>query len=144
MLVALRRVLAVLLSLSVQWSALGGALVACADMELRTGGMTSVESMADMAGMHREDQQGRPDQEPQERGASSPTSCCAPEAPFTDGGSDAPSGSCALTATCLMPMMPARLDALRSVPRVTNARQTTDGLAPSALFTPPDAPPPRA
>ena len=165
MLALLRRLLAILLLLSVQWSTLGGALVACADMDSGTGAadvtygtdasgaegprraMPAHEpagGMADMQGM-RGDERGRPVHDRQEGGASPLAApCCAPDAPRPGNGPDAPSGGCVLMATCMTPMMPAPTEALRLVRVVAAAMRTTDDLAPPTLSSPPDAPPPRA
>lgn len=159
----LRRLLAIIVSLSVQWAALGGTCVACTDKNIAADAVG--ESAG--AGLQRVDATGAPAPElaaasvdmPEARGISdkrsenrqkvsteyrhkgSTSPCCASEVPRTSDGRDAP---CGMLAVCVMLMMPVHAGALSVARGVMAPLLSNDDLAPHAPTTAPDAPPPRA
>lgn len=143
----LRRVLAILLTLSVQWSTLGGAY-ACA----ATGrGEATADAMAGMAGM-RHVAGSRAEGEPGsavghvqgKNGAVPALACCASEALPSPDGQDIPGDRCVLMATCAIHMLATGMSPTMDEVGLVAPKYAVDAVAPPTRVAPPDVPPPKA
>jgi hypothetical protein len=159
----LRRLLAIVVSLSVQWAALGGTCVACTDKDMAAAAVgeavgtglqrvvatqapapepaAALVEMPEARGIAGKRSENRHEVSTEDRHEGSTSPCCASEAPRT---SDSRAAPCGMLATCVMLMMPVHAGALSVARGVMAPLLSNDDLAPPAPTTAPDAPPPRA
>jgi hypothetical protein len=140
-----RRVIAILLSLSVGWSTLEGAFAcvgensgnASAAVEKVMEGPTAMKEMQGMAPTGTVDAGGRSDSEQHGRHAE----CCA------SAGSPEAAGEtvdeCVLMLVCQSAVLPASVARPVVASRIPMVRISDEEVDPPAYAAPPDAPPPR-